>query len=253
MAIKNGKLLSGDGSDCIIREILNKSHSNLEYLSQMEVLLREQAVSPKLSFKEEEALVFNLEDPCEIDVEGTSYRLEHYDVLYVPVNASFQIRHAGEEEAWLYIYRAEGETEYPVHHAKWAEIKNNEERIRHLDKKDVFLMFDVAEEANKFIAGYTFYESYTRAWPPHNHTDQEEVYSFIEGRGAMEVYEDDEHKTFVTSVDVGDNVTIPMLNYHPVFSHEEPVTFIWCIAGERYWVGDKNKDFMKGKGESLTT
>ena len=114
-------------------------------------------------------------------------------------------------------------------------------------------MFDVAEQANKFIAGLTFYEDYTRAWPPHNHTDQEEVYSFIEGRGAMEVYETDETKTFVTSVETGDHVTIPMLNYHPVFSHGEPVTFIWCIAGERYWVGDKNKDFMKGDSDSITT
>jgi hypothetical protein len=69
----------------------------------------------------------------------------------------------------------------------------------------------------------------------------------------MEVYETDETKTFVTSVETGDHVTIPMLNYHPVFSHGEPVTFIWCIAGERYWVGDKNKDFMKGDSDSITT
>jgi hypothetical protein len=29
--------------------------------------------------------------------------------------------------------------------------------------------------------------------------------------------------------------------------------FIWCIAGNRYWVGDKNKDFMAGKVDKLTT
>ncbi len=253
MALKSGKRLNGEESNCILREIFNKSNSNLDYLSQLEIYMWEQSVSPKLSYKDEEALIFNLEDSCEVDVEGETYRLEHFDVLYIPIDTAFQIRHAGDEEAWLYIYRAEGETKYSVHHSKWAEIKENEERIRHLDKKNVYLMFDVAEQANKFMAGYTFYETYTRAWPPHNHTDQEEVYSFIEGRGAMEVYEDDEKKTFVTSVEVGDNVTIPMLNYHPVFSHEEPVTFIWCIAGERYWVGDKNKDFMKGKGENITT
>ena len=114
-------------------------------------------------------------------------------------------------------------------------------------------MFDVSENANKFMVGYTFYEERTRAWPPHNHTDQEEVYSFIEGHGAMEVYKDDENKTFVPSVEVGDHITIPILNYHPVFSHEEPLCFIWCIAGERYWVGDKNKDFMTAKVDKLTT
>ncbi len=253
MAIKSGKLFNGDQSDCIIRELFNKSNSNLEYLSQMEILMRDRSYSPYLSFKTEEALIFNLEDPVEVEVEGVVYRLEHYDVLYIPINNSFRIHHDGDEEALVYTYRALGEETYPVYHAKWAEVKENEERIRHLNKKDVFLMFDVGEKANKFIAGYTFYETYTRAWPPHNHTDQEEVYSFIDGRGAMEVYEDDEHKTFVTSVETGDNITIPMLNYHPVFSHEEPLTFIWCIAGERYWVGDKNKDFMKGKGERITT
>ena len=96
-------------------------------------------------------------------------------------------------------------------------------------------------------------KDHTRAWPPHNHTDQEEVYSFIEGDGAMTVYEDDENQTFVTSVGVGDHVTIPVLNYHPVFSHESPLCFIWCIAGERYWVGDKSSDFMEGKKGNITT
>jgi len=114
-------------------------------------------------------------------------------------------------------------------------------------------MFDVAEQANKLVAGYTIYEPQTRAWPPHNHTDQEEVYSFIQGKGAMSVYPDDEHQTFVTSVYTGDNITIPLLNYHPVFSKDESLTFIWCIAGERYWVGDKNEDFMKGKADKITT
>jgi hypothetical protein len=54
-------------------------------------------------------------------------------------------------------------------------------------------------------------------------------------------------------VNEGDLVTIPFLNYHPVFSQESPLEFIWCIAGERYWVGDKNKDFMTGSVDSLTT
>jgi mannose-6-phosphate isomerase-like protein (cupin superfamily) len=54
-------------------------------------------------------------------------------------------------------------------------------------------------------------------------------------------------------VQPGDAVTIPLCNYHPVFSQEEPLEFIWCIAGNRYWVGDKNKDFMSGKVATLTT
>jgi hypothetical protein len=69
----------------------------------------------------------------------------------------------------------------------------------------------------------------------------------------MEVYESPETLSFVHSVSRGDMVTIPFLNYHPVFSQEEPLEFIWCIAGERYWVGDRNKDFMKGTAQAITT
>jgi hypothetical protein len=38
-----------------------------------------------------------------------------------------------------------------------------------------------------------------------------------------------------------------------VFSQEDPLQFIWCIAGARYWVGHRNKDFMKGGTGPITT
>ena len=60
-------------------------------------------------------------------------------------------------------------------------------------------------------------------------------------------------KSFVHSVGPGDAVTIPLLNYHPVFSQEEELHFLWCIAGNRYSVGDTNKDFLAGKIDKLTT
>ena len=135
---------------------------------------------------------------------------------------------------------------------EWSEYVD-ERRIRHLKGKDVFLMFDVSEPADKLIAGYSIFQPGQRSWPPHNHTDQEEVYIFIQGHGSMEVYEAPETMSFVQSVQEGDMITIPMLNYHPVFSQADPLQFIWCIAGERYWVGDKNKDFMKGNSGPLTT
>ena len=114
-------------------------------------------------------------------------------------------------------------------------------------------MFDVTEKADKLIAGYTIYEPNTRAWPAHNHTDQEEIYIFTKGKGSMEVYADEETKTFVHDVDELDAVAIPVLNYHPVFSQKQELHFIWCIAGERYWVGDKDKRFLSGEVDKLTT
>ena len=86
-------------------------------------------------------------------------------------------------------------------------------------------MFDVGEGAEKLIAGYTIFQPNQRSWPPHNHTDQEEVYIFTKGRGSMEVYADEENKSFVHSVEEGDAVTIPLLNYHPVFSSRGGTAF----------------------------
>jgi len=76
-----------------------------------------------------------------------------------------------------------------------------------------------------------------------NHTDQEEVYIFLHGHGSMEVYESPETLSFVHNVKKGDMVTIPFLNYHPVFSQEDPLLFIWCMAGARHGVGDQRRTF----------
>jgi mannose-6-phosphate isomerase-like protein (cupin superfamily) len=234
----------------LLKEVFNQGESNLEYLSLSHVEMS-RGRSPCLAFPEEETLLFLLEGKAVAQVENQQYSMEKYDVLYIPVGSPFRIQTEGPLSA--YAYRALGTEKFPVHYASWQKISGDPRRIRKLHRKNVYLMFDVTEPANKLVAGYTFYEPYTRAWPPHNHTDQEEVYSFIEGKGAMSVYPDDEHQTFVTSVDTGDSITIPFLNYHPVFSQEDPLTFIWCIAGARYWVGDKNQDFMTGKVSKLTT
>lgn len=249
---KPGRIFSAENGRCLMKEIFNGQDSGLEFLSASDIRL-ENTVSPNYAFPGEEVLLFNLGGQVQCTAGKDVYQLEHYDVLYLGIGAGFRISHQGEGEGHLYVYRAPGSESYPVFHSSFQEAKKNDERIRHLNRKIVYKMFDVSEGANKFMAGYTFYEDHTRAWPPHNHTDQEEVYSFIEGEGAMSVYEDDEHQNFVTSVGIGDHVTIPLLNYHPVFSNDSPLCFIWCIAGERYWVGDKNTDFMKGEGKKITT
>ncbi|HEY9055302.1 MAG TPA: 5-deoxy-glucuronate isomerase [Rectinemataceae bacterium] len=252
MALKEGKLFSAEGSKAILKEIFNQDDSNLQTLSLAELEIRG-GRSTSLCHLREETLAFNLKGPVSIEVQGASYRLEHYDILYLPKGEEYIVRETEGAEALVYLYRALAQEVHPVQHRKWAELSTDPSRIRILNRKKVYLMFDVAEASDRFMAGYTFYEDHARAWPPHNHTDQEECYSFIEGSGAMHVYEDDEHLSFVKETKAGSHVTIPVLNYHPVFSHEEPLCFIWCIAGERYWVGDKNKDFMKGKGDKITT
>jgi len=233
-------------------EKTNPASSNLELLTYGVYELEGAVNSGALSHAGEETLLFNLKGRITAELDGKACVLEHYDVLYVPRGMIYRLRQT-EGMGQVVVCRAPAATAHPVFHASWEKFSRDESRIRHLKGKDVFLMFDVGEGADKLIAGFTLFQPKQRSWPPHNHTDQEEIYIFTKGSGAMSVYPDEETKSFVHSVSAGDAVTIPLLNYHPVFSQEEELHFIWCIAGNRYWVGDKNKDFMTGKVAKLTT
>ncbi|MDB6125244.1 MAG: 5-deoxy-glucuronate isomerase [Pedosphaera sp.] len=250
--VKPASFLPVEASSFRYVEKSNPHTSNLEFLTYGVYELSGPICSGILAHPSEEALLFCWKGAVTVDLNGKSYSLEHYDVLYIPRGATYRLEQQ-DGESKVIICRATAEKAHPVFHAKWKEFSKDEKRIRHLKGKDVFLMFDVSEPAEKLIAGFTLFRPQQRSWPPHNHTDQEEIYIFTQGRGSMEVYADEETKSFVRSVKEGDAVTIPLLNYHPVFSQEEELHFIWCIAGNRYWVGDKNKDFMTGKVDKLTT
>ncbi|MEN8254706.1 MAG: 5-deoxy-glucuronate isomerase [Verrucomicrobiota bacterium] len=251
--VKPATLVKVNHAEAVYRQRSNPSSSNLDLMSHGSYHINPDVSSDRICHPDQELLLFAIDGKIKIEVKGQEYVMEHYDVLYIPVNTPYVISNIGEEESFTLAFKAFAENRHPVYFAEWKKVSADESRIRHLDGKDVFLMFDVSEGADKLIAGYTIYEPHTRAYPAHNHTDQEEIYLFSKGRGAMEVYEEEKNKTFVTSVDTMDSVTIPLLNYHPVFSQDEELHFIWCIAGERYWVGDKNTDFMKGDSAELTT
>jgi mannose-6-phosphate isomerase-like protein (cupin superfamily) len=226
--------------------------SNLQFLTYGVYELTGRVCSGALAHPGEEALLFGWQGQVTALLNGERYALEHYDVLYIPRGATYQLaQDTGANK--VITCRAPADNTHPVFHAEWKKFSRDERRIRHLKGKDVFLMFDVSEAADKLMAGFTLFQPHQRSWPPHNHTDQEEIYIFVRGRGSMEVYADEETKSFVRTVNEGDAVTIPVLNYHPVFSQEQELDFIWCIAGARYWVGDKNKDFMTAKVDKLTT
>lgn len=238
-------------------EYRQKSHpgnSSLDLLTYGVYRLAPGMSSDELFHRGEEALLFCLAlEPVSVEVEGQSYCLSHYDTLYIPMQTPYHLHNPTQEVPSLVVCRAPAARRHAVVHTRWEEVRHNEARIRHLEGKDVFLMFDVAEAAEKLMAGYTIYRPFTRAWPPHNHTDQEEIYLFTKGRGAIEVYADEKSKTFVHSMGTMDAATIPLLNYHPVFSQEEELHFIWCLAGARYWVGDKHKEFLDASVDQLTT
>lgn len=249
---KPAHLLSAADRSFVYVEKSNPSSTNLQFLTYGVYELTGKVASGALSHAGEESLLFAWEGQLTVEIEGKTYPMDHYDVLYVPRGSAYRIRQE-KGNGRIILCRAPATNTHPVFHARWSEFSRTESRIRHLKGKDVYLMFDVSEGADKLIAGFTLFQPHQRSWPPHNHTDQEEVYIFTKGKGAMQVYAEDETMSFVHSVSAGDAVTIPILNYHPVFSQEEELHFIWCIAGNRYWVGDKNKDFMAGKGSKLTT
>lgn len=250
--VKPGHFIASSSGGFRYIEKASPQTTNLQWLTYGVYELEGVAGTGWLAHPGEEALLFCWEGRTRVSMAGTRYELGRYDVLYIPRSEPYQFVHVGDRSR-VVVCRAPAERAHPPYHACWSRMLLDERRIRRLKGKDVFLMFDVSESADKLMAGYTFFQPFQRSWPPHNHTDQEEVYIFLEGHGAMEVYADEETKHFVRSVGPGDAVTIPLLNYHPVFSQEEPLEFIWCIAGARYWVGDKNKDFMTGSVSQLTT
>lgn len=251
---KPAQLLRAEDWQFEYRQKSNPRTSELDQLSYGTYRIAPGATSDDLFHHREETLLFCLSrEPLAVIIEETSYTLNYYDTLYVPLASPYRICHQGAGAGLLAAFRATAENRHPAHHAVWEEVRHDEQRIRHLEGKDVFLMFDVSEPADKLLAGYTIYEPYTRAWPPHNHTDQEEIYLFTQGHGAIEVYPDEKRKTFVHSMKTFDAATIPILNFHPVFSQEEELHFIWCLAGKRYWVGDKHREFMDGSVDELTT
>jgi len=251
--VRPGRLFRTGSAGVTFHQRFTPAAANLLYLNCGEFHIAPGARSGTLSLPDQEALLFQWKGSSVVAAGGSEFPLAPYDVLYVPLGCAYSISNPGSAPAALVQTSAPATTAHPIFHGRFAEFSQREDRIRRLKGKNVYLMFDVTEAADKLVAGYTFFEPYARSWPPHNHTDQEEVYFFIKGHGSMEVYESPETMTFVHNVDEGDLVTIPFLNYHPVFSQQDPLEFIWCIAGERYWVGDKNKDFMNATVDKLTT
>jgi 5-deoxy-glucuronate isomerase len=252
--VKPADLLRADEWQFEYRQKANPANSNLDLLSYGVYRIGPGVLSDELFHRKEETLLFCLaKDAIRVTAEDQSYRLSHYDTLYLPLGTPYRIENQTDEVQSVVVCRAEAENRHVVVHTPWRVVCRDEARIRHLDGKDVFLMFDVTEAADKLVAGYTIYEPFTRAWPPHNHTDQEEIYLFTKGHGAVEVYADEKSKTFVHSMKTMDAATIPPLNYHPVYSQNEELHFIWCLAGNRYWVGDKHQEFLDASVDKLTT
>lgn len=243
--VKSAELFNLNSSKVEFKELLSPMNSNLTYLSLSFCIVKSGGISLPIFYKDEEAFLSCIEGEGIVEIGDEKYSFKSYDTLYIPKDTAFILKNEKEIDVKLYIARAQSNIEAPVVYRSFEDTIKDPSRHRPLKRKDVFVMLGEEEKANLLTAGYTFFQPYARSWPIHKHEDQEEIYIFLKGKGAMEVFESEEEKTFVTSVTSGDIVTIPIGNYHPVFSQEEPLEFLWIIAGARYWVGDKNKNFME--------
>ncbi len=252
--VRPAELIRADRWQFCYRQKTHPVTSNLDHLTYGTYHVASGGRSDELFHRDQETLLFCIDGlPVTVEIDTGPFELTRYDTLYIPRGTPYHLSNHAATEACLVVCRATAEHRHPTYLARWDQVRNDESRIRHLDGKDVYLMFDVTEPADRLVAGYTIYEPGTRAWPPHNHTDQEEIYVFTQGNGAMEVYADESTKTFVHSVGPLDAASIPLLNYHPVFSQDEEVHFIWCLSGARYWVGDKHKEFLDASVDKLTS
>ena len=73
-------------------------------------------------------------------------------MLYVPKGKPFSISNPGDELVKLIVTRAPARNTHPLYHCDFARCSQAESRIRRLKGKDVFLMFDVSEKADKLVA-----------------------------------------------------------------------------------------------------
>lgn len=242
----NARLFHTDEAGYVRQEVVTRENSGLEMLTYAQVKLAANAAGVPRAWPDAESLYIVTAGGVEAVVAGHAFVLATYDALYVPVGASHSFR--SDRGATLAHFTAPATGRFAPYATHYSDIarSGNDPRVRKLKGKDIVVLCGEQDDAEKLTGGLTFFEAVTRSFPPHKHEDQEEIYLFLEGHGAMEVYADEESKSFVRDVKPGDAVTIPKHTYHPVFSFGEPLVFAWVIAGSRYWVGDRDADFMKG-------
>jgi len=217
-------------------KVITPSSSLTKYISLSKIKLLPKEEIELISSKEELAL-FCIKGCVSILIKEDEYKLEKYDVIYIPLNEPFIIRNNGEEYAKAIVISALCDKKYEVKLFNFNDLKmdNSSTKLKRL-KGGRLVYFCIGPEINasKIILGLTIFQPYAYSFPPHNHFDQEEIYLSLKGEGRIEVYTSESKKEFITNVAEGDIVTIPFGYYHPLYNFDEEMHFLWATAGERY-------------------
>ena len=199
--------------------------------------------SNELIYPELESLLICMDGEGEVLIFGNRFVVKPFDMLYIPEGIHFCIS-AGDKGLSLAMAQSFSSDGGEILNISYEERSSDQRYLRKMNRRKVLVMLGEDSKAAKLTAGYVFFEPFARGYPPHKHSDQEEIYHFLEGKGSIEVYSDEKSKTFVHEVKKGDIVTIPLEHYHPVCTQEETLAWAWIIAGERYWIGDRDTKWL---------
>lgn len=168
--------------------------------------------------------------------------LGRYDALYVPRDATFEVRPGGHGCDLAEISAPVAAT-HPVQVVRFADIQ--QDPTLHVaaggpgSRRDLNVLVGKNVQAGRLMAGVTFSEQGNwTSWPPHEHAAMlEEAYLYIDmpapSFGVQLVYTDAREPEVATIVREGDIVLMPK-GYHPnVASPGASINFLWMMAAIR--------------------
>ncbi len=177
-----------------------------------------------------------------VAADGKGFALAPYDALYVPRDASLEVR-PGPGGCDLAEIAAPVEGAYPLQLVPWAEVQRDPGL--HFTagapptRRTVNILVGKNVEAGRILCGVTFSEAggWT-SWPPHEHARMlEEAYLYVDmpapAWGIQLVYTDPQAPELAVVVREGDVVLMPC-GYHPnVSAPGGPINFVWMMAAHR--------------------
>lgn len=214
----------------------------LEYLHYGRVILDAGDEPIRIETGDHETALICLRGTATVSVGNTTATLGRYDAIYVPRDASFEVR-PGSEGGDLAEISAPVATAHPVQVVRFADVQKDP--TLHVaaggpgSRRDLNVLVGKNVQAGRLMAGVTFSEQGNwTSWPPHEHAAMlEEAYLYIDmpapSFGIQLVYTDAREPEVATIVREGDIVLMPK-GYHPnVASPGTSINFLWMMAALR--------------------
>jgi 5-deoxy-glucuronate isomerase len=177
-----------------------------------------------------------------VNIDGQQFTLDRYDALYVPREATIEVKASG-EGCHLAEMSAPVSKRYPLQYVAFSEVQSDP--TLHFKtgepsaERHINIILGKNVQAGRLLAGVTFSApgNWT-SWPPHEHAIMlEEAYLYIDmpapSFGVQFVYTDPAQPELAVVVREGDCVLMPK-GYHPnVSAPGGSINFLWMMAAHR--------------------